>query len=129
MKKLLTVALMGLSFSGFAYEEEPQYYVPEFRVVSVRPMCPRSVPGGASCMGLGSVVTVETTLGGCLDKLMFSDFQERSFGGGVELYAVGVAKVDPKSKVVRCIRANTVRKTITVNGLGSIRLINQSIEQ
>ena len=128
MKKLLTIALMGLSFSSFAYEEEPQYYAPEFRVVSVRPMCPRSIPGGAVCMGLGSIVTVETTLA-CLDKLMFSDFQERSFGGGVELYAVGVAKVDPKSKVVRCVRPNTVRKTVNVNGLGSIRLINQTINQ
>jgi len=128
MKKLLTIALMGLSFSGFAYEKEPQYYAPEFRITSVRPMCPRSIPGGAVCMGLGSVVTVETTLG-CLDKLMFSDFEERSFGGGVELYAVGVAKADPKSKVVRCVRANKITKTITVNSLGSIKLINQRIEQ
>lgn len=120
---------MGLSFSAFSHIEEPQYYAPEFRIVSVRPMCPRTIPGGAVCMGLGSIVTVETTLGGCLDDLLFSDFQERDFGGAVELYAVGVAKVDPKSKVVRCVRANKVRKTVTVNGLGSIRLINQTINQ
>lgn len=129
MKKLLTIALMGLSFSGFASEEEPQYYAPEFRVVSVRPLCPAPRPGQMTCMAIGSVVTVETTLGGCLDKLMFSDFQERSFGGGIELYAVGVAKVDPDSKRVRCVRANTVRKTVTISGEGNVRLINQSIEQ
>jgi hypothetical protein len=129
MKKLLTIALMGLSFSAFSYEEEPRYYAADFKIVSVRPMCPINIPGGAVCMGIGSIVTVETTLHGCLDNLVFSDFQERSIGAGVELYAVGVAKEDPRSKSVRCVRANKVSKTVTVNGLGSIRLLNQTIEQ
>ena len=130
MKKLVTLSLLGLSLSGFARDYEPRYYAPEFRIVNVRPMCPRTVPGGATCMGLGSVVTVETTLEGCLDKLVYSDFEVRNGNrGSVELHAVGLAKWDPKSLAAYCIRSNTIRKTITVDAVGNVRIINQRIEQ
>ncbi|MFP5386354.1 MAG: hypothetical protein ACLGHN_09770 [Bacteriovoracia bacterium] len=130
MKKLVTLSLLGLSLSGFARDFEPRYYAPEFRIVNVRPMCPRTIPSGAVCMGLGSVVTVETTLEGCLDKLVYTDFEVRGgYRGVVEIHAVGLAKWDPKSLSARCIRANTIRKTVNVDAFGEIKIINQKIEQ
>lgn len=129
MKKLFAFALMTLSFSTFAYDLEPHYYATEFKVVSVKPMCPRSIPNGAVCMGLGSIVTVEASLNGCLDELLFSDFDHRISRGAIELYAVGVAKMDPKSLAAYCTGMPKVRKTITISSPGAIKLINQRIEQ
>lgn len=118
MKKLLAFALMTLSISSFAYDLEPHYYATEFKVVSVRPR------------GLGSLVTLETGLNGCLDDFLFSDFEARKDGrGGVELYAVGVAKMNPKSLAAYCVRMPTVRKTVEVTFPGTITVINQRIEQ
>lgn len=38
------------------------------RIIQIRPACPKT-PGRPSCMAIGSVVTIEITLKGCLDRL------------------------------------------------------------
>lgn len=116
MKTLLTLAsAFMLSASVSAAERAPEYYAAHFEVESVKPMCPRTVPNGAVCMGIGSIVTLRATLG-CLDKLLFVEAEERmhTIGTPTDLYVVSVVKKDPRSDVVRCIRANTVKTTITV---------------
>lgn len=124
--------IMALSFAFLATASQaqstwgPEYYTADFQIVQLSPMCPTSIPNGASCMGFGSIVTVEATLG-CGDELIFSQFEEKKSYENVDLYAISLVKRHPNSKAIRCIRANTIRKKIRVNSMGHINLINLSV--
>jgi hypothetical protein len=127
MKYLMALSLAFLATTSPAQSTwGPEYYTANFQIMNVSPLCPQTVPNGATCMGYGSIVTVEATLG-CGDELIFSRFEEEKSYENVDLYAISLVKRHPNSKVIRCIRANTIIKKVRVNSMGNINLINLSV--
>lgn len=131
MKALLLTVLASLALNATAsdFNHVPEYYAPEFKIIDVSPMCPRTIPNGAQCMGLGSIVKISTTLG-CLDTLEFQKIKTIANGraDGVELHSVALALRHPDSARVRCARANTIVKTIIVQEMGTVEIINSEIK-
>lgn len=130
MKKLLCVFALTLAASNIQAADffAPEYYSAKFEIESVRPMCPRTIPRGAVCMGIGSIVTLKATLG-CGDQLVFSEIEADTSGSVADIYTASVVKKHPKSRLIRCIRANEVRKTITLpSAFANPNVINVSIE-
>ena len=129
MKNLIVLAFAALSFNASASDEQaPEYYSPEFTITKVSPMCPRNIPSGAMCGGYGSIVTISANLGGCLDSLVFHEVKKIAGSRGVELHSVAVALRNPESARVRCIRANSVSKTIAVPEMGEVTIVNSIIQ-
>lgn len=103
-----------------------EYYSAEFKITKVRPMCPASVPGGAVCMGLGSIVDVAAYVG-CTDTEIHTSFDEIYTGMDTQIFAVSVVKRDPNSDRIRCAAPKIIRKTLTVNYPGIVGLHNIEI--
>lgn len=129
MKHTLTLLVLALfAFSAQAYDSK-MYHV-NFEIKKISPMCPRSIPNGATCMGLGSIVHVEAQLNGCFDKIAFVDFRTVENDGKVTIFATGVAKSDRRSISSYCSGLPVHKATIPVNQItNNIELINIQINQ
>jgi hypothetical protein len=74
-------------------------------VVSVSPLC----PPGARCITDGTSLKIRFTMG-CLDQ--FGEYDYRRTEDGIVVGMIGMSSA--KSKVVRCVRANTKDVTLTL---------------
>lgn len=130
MKNVIALTLALASTSIFAQvSEAPRYYQPEFTITNVAPICPRPAPGQVGCMAFGSKVTIQATIG-CLDNIVVHEVKMIPTKHGIELHSLAVAYANPKSMVARCVRANTITKTISVPEIENSRitLINSIVE-
>ncbi|HXH29405.1 MAG TPA: hypothetical protein VNJ01_01210 [Bacteriovoracaceae bacterium] len=111
MKYLLTLTALITFTTAQAAPVPPVYYSVDFQIEKIEPMCPRSIPAGAVCMGLGSVVTLGADLG-CGDKMVYSDFETMDQNGSTVVHAVSVVKAS-HSRTSSCSR-NKVLRTLTI---------------
>lgn len=127
MKALLVLlslfALLNLSAvkaQGYA----PGYYSAHWKITKVTPMCPRDIPAGAVCFGLGSIVHVEATIG-CVDELKTKEF---TVWENNEIHAMSLVKVGPNADRVRCARAQVIQDIVLVPHPGEVTLVNDTLE-
>lgn len=129
MKTLLTlIAFVCLTSQAFSQEAvtnlekgDMNLSNAEAKIVSVRPICPR-VPGRMTCMAIGSVVTVEVTLNGCLDRLggYFAKFDFVDNKGILHFGAINI--FNKASMTARCVKIPTKRIDLHVPFEGQIEL-------
>ena len=120
MHKLLIALFIFIVTIGDAFSQSndiKEFYQPQFEKISVKPMCPASVPGQASCMAYGSILKVQTILG-CLDELVFFNTQIEKENGVVNVYIMSLASYDKDNAVVRCFAPNKVIKDIMIDDMG-----------
>lgn len=124
---ILLLAAVFISTTSFANSQlPPEYYSAQFRITNISPMCPSTIPGGAQCAGLGSIVTAEAMIG-CADKLVYSKFDERANNyGTVTVYATSLVKNVGSN--IRCFAPQIIRKTFSVFSLGKIKLVNVEVQ-
>lgn len=92
-------------------------------IISVREICPK-VPGRATCMAIGSIVEIEVSLQGCVDRLggHFSKFEVVD-GKGVLYF--GAINIDNEvSRRAICVKAPTEMISVQVPFEGEIELVN-----
>lgn len=118
--KTILFLMAFLSVNAFAWDPS-RFYAGNFEIVDISPMCPKNIPAGAQCFGLGSIVRISTTTG-CDDKLAFFDTEIVPTSNGVELHVASVFKRG--SRKILCYVAPVVIKTIPVHHMGNIELIN-----
>ncbi len=128
MKTLLTliafVCMTSQAFSQVTNLEKGDMNLSkaEAKIVSIREICPR-VPGRISCMAIGSVVTVEVTLNGCLDRLG-GHFAKFDFSEGKGILHFGAINIFNKaSMTARCVKIPTKRIDLHVPFEGDIELV------
>lgn len=108
MKTVIALAVALMSLNSFAGEK--YYYTAEFKVVSVKPICP-VLADRPSCRAVGAKVVLEAYLG-CLDRLVYSDFTVSEGEGSVQIDAFSVVRGDKGSMAALCNRTNVVRKEV-----------------
>ena len=93
------------------------------KITSIREICPK-IPGRWTCMAYGSVVKVEASLHGCLDRLggYFSKFEVID-GRGI-LYFGAINIFNKASMTARCVKIPTQTVSVTVPFEGEIELVN-----
>mgnify|MGYP001293520450 CR=1 FL=1 len=131
MKKLLILAITLTSFFAHAEQAVMDFYTGNFELVEVAPMCPPSVPNGASCMAIGSIITVKS-YAGCLGKKAFFDAQVKSERGLTKIYITSLIQTNlDMERRVRCIKVQeVVEKIIAPMHIGGqVEIINQEIHQ
>lgn len=120
------IGLIALSFFASVASASthlvPEYYSAEFKITKIAPMCPRNLPGGAVCMGLGSIVHVAANIG-CADSELLTSFDVV----GTDIIAVSVVKRPAEAHSIRCVAPTIIRKTVLVPALGSVELQNAEI--
>ncbi len=123
MKNLLLIVSMLFSVSTFA--SVSPYYSAEFEVVNVSPMCPRSVPNSAVCMGLGSIVKLVASVD-CNDNLIsFDSYEDASTSLVTELHVMNVIKRGKSLR--RCFAPKLIQKTVTVLNMGPVSIVNDEV--
>ena len=129
MKKIMSVLLFVSIFTGIqnAKADEFNYYTANFSVASVSSVCPNTVPNGAHCMAIGSVVKL-TAMIGCLDNLVFSDIEYKMNGSTAEISIASVVKHN-KYITARCIIPTYVTKEVVIPHFATdFEVINKTIE-
>ncbi len=127
MKTIIALAVLFNMTAVSAQDFVPQYYSAHYDIKKITAMCPANIPTGAQCMSFGSIVEINATIG-CIDKVVYKNFQVVRNNGNVEIHAVSVVKKDPKSDVVRCYKANVVKEIIPVHAMGPITIVNDIVE-
>lgn len=127
--KFALVLLASSFISGFATAgdvEAPEYYSAEFKVESISALCPR-VSNRPTCMAIGSRAVVKAIIG-CADTLAFSEETVVENGSHTDIHIVSVVKKNPKSAVIRCIKPNTIEKSIVLRGFArTVEVVNTKI--
>ena len=122
------IAALISTVASANFETANEYYAAKFRITKISPMCPTTVPNGASCFGLGSIVHVEAVLG-CGDELLFAKFDEVDNNNGtVDLFASSLVRTTAKPGQMRCMAITMVKRDIPVHALGKINLINVDLK-
>lgn len=124
MKTLIALAVLFNMTAVSAQVQHPSVYSPIWKIKKVSPMCPNDIPAGAVCFGLGSIVTVETTIG-CADTLLSKEFDVWENN---EIHVNSIAKRHPKADVIRCVRAQTIQDTVLVPMPGQVTIVNDTLE-
>lgn len=94
------------------------------KIISVKPICPPPAPGRFGCMAIGSVVTLDVALNGCVDKLGTYATSFDVIGGQQVLTFAGVNVGSKLSLTARCIKAPSERVTITIPSNDKPKLVN-----
>lgn len=130
MKTLLTlIAFVCLTSEAFSQDQtnlqtgDMNLSKAEAKIVSIREICPR-IPGRMTCMAIGSVVTVEVTLNGCLDRLggHFAKFDFVNNKGILHFGAINI--FNKASMTARCVKIPTKRIDLHVPFEGDIELVD-----
>lgn len=131
MKTLLTlIAFVCMTSQAFAQDGttdlksgDMNLSKADAKIVAVREICPR-VPGRMTCMAIGSVVTVEVTLNGCLDRLggHFAKFDFANNKGTLHFGAINI--FNKASMTARCVKIPTKRIELHVPFEGEIELVD-----
>lgn len=124
MKTIIALAVLLNISAVSAQVAHPSVYSPIWKITKVSPMCPNNIPSGAQCFGLGSIVTVETTIG-CADTLLSKDFDVWENN---EIHVSSLAKRHPKADLIRCVRAQRITDTVLVHMPGSVEIVNDILE-
>lgn len=127
MKTLLTlIAFACMSSAAYSQSTDLQkgdmnLSKADAKILSIREICPVN-PGGFSCMAVGSVVTVEVKLNGCLDRMggYFSKFDVVNRKGVLYFGAINI--FNKASMTARCVKIPTKRIDIHVPFEGNIEL-------
>lgn len=92
-------------------------------IVSIRELCPK-LPGRIRCSAIGSIVDIEVSLQGCVDRLggHFTKFQVIDGKGVIFLGAVNIS--NEVSRRAMCVKAPTEMISIQVPFEGEIELVN-----
>lgn len=124
MKNLFFAAALLMSSSTFA--SDSVYYSAEFEITKISPMCPASVPGGAVCAGLGSIVEIVATID-CNDQMVsFKTYEDTSTSLVTELHVMNVVRRGNRTRF--CFAPVFVKKTVTVFNVGPVVLVNDQIQ-
>lgn len=126
MKKVFSFLAVAMVSTSLYATEVREFYQVDFKVTDISSNCPKN----AMCLTVGTNVTLTATLGGCMDKVVFTEFKTAKMGNKYVIHALGLAKYDPRSAVTRCYRANTHTETVTIHAATSdVEVINGSIFQ
>ncbi len=126
---IVSLSLALICSSSYASPRKPIFYTAEFKAVEVNALCPVR-DDGFQCRAIGSKIKLQATLG-CLDELIYSDFETSIGHGSVVVKASSIVKGDPKSIVALCNRANVVTKEVFVGftpELDEIKVINVKVQ-
>lgn len=124
MKTILALTILFSLSSASAQVARPGVYSPIWKITKVSPMCPNTIPDGAVCFGLGSIVQVETTIG-CADKLLSKRFD---VWDNNEIHVQSLVKQHPQAPLIRCVRAQVLTDTVLVPTPGRVILVNDTLE-
>lgn len=125
MKTLIAIAvLFNMSAVSAQSRRIPDFYSAKFKITKVSPMCPSTIPAGAQCMGFGSIVQMEATIG-CADKVVHSRIE---VWGNNEIHTDVHVKRHPKADLIRCARAQVLKETVLVHSPGKVTIVNDGIE-
>lgn len=132
MKTLLTVlAFISIATANAQETKAPEYYSANFEIEKITPMCPAPSEGKMVCMAMGAVVTLKATIG-CADTFLLADITEVGdlrLVRHTQIHVASVVKAHPQRDVIRCAKAQVIRKTITSSmGKVSNSVINSTIE-
>lgn len=124
MKALLALVVLFNVSAVSAQNHIPPYYSAEFNIKKISPMCPRTIPAGAQCMGFGSIVVIEAIIG-CADTVETKniDVWENN-----EIHTDVLVKRAPNSDLIRCMRAQVLTETVLVNYPGKVTIVNDGIQ-
>lgn len=129
----LIILFSILSFSVFAnlqYSKVLDFYQGDFELISLKPLCPPTLPDGVSCMAIGSRAVVKS-YAGCLGKEAFFDTQVISERGLTKIYITSLIKTDfDMESRVRCIKPVEIIKDIILPAhiSGEVQIINKKIQ-
>ena len=117
MYKFFIIFLVSTIFQVSANDHrfKSYFYQPDFKIVSFEDVCPKQ-PNGLSCMMIGSKITIDITLKGCVDKLAFLGVEGANNYNANEIKIMALAKYDKRNAVVRCFGPRIVRKTFIYQG-------------
>lgn len=124
MKTIIALASLMIAGSVSAQNHIPPFYSAKFKITKVSPMCPRTIPAGAQCMGLGSIVQMEAVIG-CADTVVHKRIE---VWGNNEIHTDVHVKRHPKSDLIRCVQAQVLRETVLVHSPGKVTIVNDGIE-
>jgi hypothetical protein len=127
MKSLLLLALATVSLNSFANGVTPlkagdkSISKAHSKIISVTSICPQS-PVATTCAAFGSIVKIEVSLDGCIDRLggSFSSFEEVNGTGVLTFAAINI--FNKASLTAMCIQQNKQTVTVYVPYEGEITL-------
>lgn len=91
------------------------------RIVSVSPIC-GATPGEMTCMAIGSRVTLQVGLGGCLDSFGGYHHYFQIKGNKAVLHFGALSIANKASMTARCVRMPTVEVVVHTTFEGEIEL-------
>lgn len=129
MKTLLVIMTFFISQSLYADRIAPikkgdlSLSQAKGEIVSVREICP-AIPGRVTCAAIGSIVDIEISLQGCVDRLggYFTNFKVIDGKGVIFLGAVNIS--NEVSRRAMCVKAPTEMIKVQVPFEGEIELVN-----
>ncbi len=124
MKTIIALTALMIAGSVSAQNHIPEYYSAKYKITKISAMCPISIPAGAKCMGLGSIVQMEAVIG-CTDTVVHKRIE---VWGNNEIHTDVHVKRDPKSDLIRCVQAQVLRETVLVHTPGKVTIVNDGIE-
>lgn len=128
MKILLSMAILMTTVFA-STKPVMDFYQGNFELVEVAPMCPPSVPGGASCMAIGSIIKVKA-YAGCLGEKAFFNAQVVSERGLTKVFITSLIKTDLNMEArIRCAKPQIITERVLapMHISGDVEIINKEI--